>query len=602
MSDFIFPEQLERQLEAEASEQQVNLETLLLRRLDREDDFELKRLFELSPDFLCIAQGNKFKRVNPAYATLLGYDQETIGTVPFVSVIHPDDVAAGMQAIQGAIDGQTVYHYDLRIRAGDGQYVWTSWTGLYDQKTDILLGVGRDITEQKNHAELEEQRNAQTAAILEARVQERTRELSETIRRLEEEIQRREAVESAKKQYEDSFRVSEERFRGAFEFSAIGMALVSLEGKFLRSNQALTRILGYTQDELIQIDFQTITHQDDLEADLDLLRQALNGEIDHYGMKKRYYRKGGKLVWALLAVSLVRDADGKPSYFVSQIQDISEQKQAEEAQQKANEEMQRFAYIMSHDLRAPLINLRGFSDILRKSVDEITTLSEALMPCLDDAQRQSLSTMLQEKMPVALKFIGTSVDRMDQYTEAMLKLSRVGRRQLRFESVCSRTIVERILQSLAAQIAEQGINVEIGDLPVIVADRLALDQILSNIIINAVKYLEPARPGQIRIDAEASETEIVFHVRDNGRGIKASDQSRIFEPFHRVATTTTEGEGMGLAYVQALVKRHGGRIWFVSQPGEGSTFSFSLPNREEPAVEPDETGRESGVATEIKKA
>lgn len=430
---------------------------------------------------------------------------------------------------------------------------------------------------------------------LERELQARTHELSETIRRLEDEIQRREAVESTKKQYEDSLKVSEERFRGAFEFSAIGMALVSLEGKWLRSNQALTRILGYTQDELTQINFQTITHAEDLEADLDLLRAALRGEIDHYQMQKRYFHKSGKLVWALLAVSLVRDADGKPSYFVSQIQDITEQKRAEEAMLKANEETQRFAYIMSHDLRAPLINLRGFSDILRKSVDEISTLSDQIAPYLDEGQKQSLSTLLHDRMPVALKFIGTSVDRMDQYTEAMLKLSRIGRRQLRFESLSSRTIVERILQSLAAQIVEQGIQVEMGDLPLIVADRLALDQILANIIINAVKYLDPTRPGQIRIDAESSESEIVFHVRDNGRGIRQTDQSRIFEPFHRASTSTAEGEGMGLAYVQALVKRHGGRIWFVSQPGEGSTFSFSLPKRQEMTVEPDESAPESGA-------
>lgn len=592
MSDYFFSEQLEHQLAAEASELGCSVETLLLRRLGREDDVELDRLFELSPDLLCIAQGNKFKRINPAYANLLGYDQAAILDLPYASVIHPDDLAAGLQAIQSALIGQPILHYDLRIRAKDGHYVWTSWMGIYDEKTDTLLGVGRDVSEQKQRAELDIQRTAQNAATLEALVEERTYELSQTIQRLEAEIAQREAVESAKKQYEDSLKVSEDRFRGAFEFSAIGMALVSPEGKWLRVNQALIRILGYTQDELRQIDFQTITHPDDLEPDLKQVQATLRGEIEHFQLQKRYYHKNGKLVWSQLAVSLVRDADGQPSYFVSQIQDITEQKQAEEAVMRASEETQRFAYIMSHDLRAPLINLRGFSDILRKSVDEISAMSDTINPVLDEAQQKSLSTLLHERMPIALKFIGTSVDRMDQYTEAILKLSRIGRRQLRFEPVCSLTMVERILQSLAAQIEEQGIQIEVGDLPVIVADRLALDQIFANLITNAVKYLDPARPGQIRIDSESNQSEIVFHLSDNGRGIRNSEKSRIFEPFHRAPSPKnepkTEGEGMGLAYVQALVKHHGGRIWFVSQSGNGSTFSFSVPNRQEVAVEPED--------------
>lgn len=139
---------------------------------------------------------------------------------------------------------------------------------------------------------------------------------------------------------EERLRESEERFRGAFEFAAIGMALVAPDGRWLQVNHSVCRILGYTHEELLATDFQTITHPDDLQIDMDYVRRMLDGTLSHYDMEKRYFHKDGRIIWVLLSVSLVRDAEGLPLYFVSQIQDVSEQRRLTDDLRSARADLQ----------------------------------------------------------------------------------------------------------------------------------------------------------------------------------------------------------------------------------------------------------------------
>jgi PAS domain S-box-containing protein len=145
---------------------------------------------------------------------------------------------------------------------------------------------------------------------------------------------------TARCQAEARLRESEERFRGAFEFAAIGMALVAPDGRWLRVNRSMCRIVGYTADELLATNFQAITHPDDLETDIGYLGQMLDGSLSNYHMEKRYFHKGGRILWVLLSVSLVRDAMGRPLYFVSQIQDITEQRQLTDDLRRARADLQ----------------------------------------------------------------------------------------------------------------------------------------------------------------------------------------------------------------------------------------------------------------------
>ena len=240
-----------------------------------------------------------------------------------------------------------------------------------------------------------------------------------------------------------------------------------------------------------------------------------------------------------------------------------------------SEEVRAFAYIVSHDLRGPLVNLKGFSTELGYSLDE---LNELLAPALESQPREvqdQAAVILQEDIPEALQFIGSSVERMDGQIQAVLKLSRLGRKELVWERIDCATVVDEVLASLQHQLETKQISVEIGWLPVVTADAFALEQIFGNLLDNAVKYTTQT-PSSINVWSVEHKHHWMFHVRDNGPGIDPVNISKAFELFRRVGSTDTPGEGMGLAYVKTLVRRHGGRIWCESTLGQGSTFSFTL--------------------------
>ncbi|MEZ4667646.1 MAG: PAS domain S-box protein [Anaerolineae bacterium] len=244
--------------------------------------------------------------------------------------------------------------------------------------------------------------------------------------------------------------------------------------------------------------------------------------------------------------------------------------------QRANDEVKNFAYIVSHDLRAPLVNLKGFASELRSALTVVETECSQVFETMGTESRKALEQVMKDDIPEALRFIETSVSQMDSFTKAILKLSRLGRSEFEFVPVDVRLLVERILAAHAYEIERQGVEVELGELPIIVADHMAMEQIFGNILTNALTYLSPERTGKIEIRSEVGDDEILFQIRDNGRGIAKADMDKVFAPFRRAGKQDKPGEGMGLAYVQMLVQRHGGRIWCDSQLNSGTVFTFSI--------------------------
>jgi len=243
-----------------------------------------------------------------------------------------------------------------------------------------------------------------------------------------------------------------------------------------------------------------------------------------------------------------------------------------------NEELKTFAYMVSHDLRAPLVNIRGFAGELAISLTLVHTAIESVLSQLDENSRQDVTRAFEEEIPEALGFINSSVTRMNDFITAILKLSRLGHRELSAESLDMNAVVSETLGTLAHQIEARQAEVIVNGLPSVVADRTAMEQIVSNLLMNAVIYLDPHRPGKIVISGEQNSKETTFCIKDNGRGISPDDMPKIFELFRRAGRQDTPGEGMGLAYVRALVRRFGGRIWCESELGTGSTFSFTIPH------------------------
>jgi signal transduction histidine kinase len=256
---------------------------------------------------------------------------------------------------------------------------------------------------------------------------------------------------------------------------------------------------------------------------------------------------------------------------------------------EANEEIQRFAYIVSHDLRSPLVNIMGFTSELEELRGDIfkriATLGRAasLVPAMDNATDTAEPTLegadkqLSEDFSEALAFIKSSIAKMDRLISAILNLTREGRREFRPERIDVRELIEAIVSTVAHQAAEANAQIRIEPLPDIVSDRLALEQIFSNLIDNALKYLRTGVPGDISIRGRTKLGFAIFEISDNGRGIDPKDHQRIFELFRRAGTQDKPGQGIGLAHVRALVRRLGGTMSVASELHNGSTFTITLP-------------------------
>ncbi len=243
-----------------------------------------------------------------------------------------------------------------------------------------------------------------------------------------------------------------------------------------------------------------------------------------------------------------------------------------------NEELERFTYVASHNLRTPLVNLQGFASELHDAFEAMMITIIAASPHLNEEQRQTLTT-LQRDVPEALNFIDLSVADLAHLTNALSKLSRLGRYDLALGPVDTYTLVQEILSTLSPQIAEHQVKVTVNPLPRrVIADRGAMKHIMKNLLNNALHYLVPGRPGEIEITTESNRAETTFHIRDNGRGIAEEDMHKVFAPFRRAGESNVQGEGMGLVYAQTLVRRHGGRIWCESKVDIGTTFTFTISN------------------------
>ena len=246
--------------------------------------------------------------------------------------------------------------------------------------------------------------------------------------------------------------------------------------------------------------------------------------------------------------------------------------------QNANDEIQRFAYIVSHDLRAPLVNVMGFTselDTVRGDVASFLADVERESPALVTADRREA---ILTDLPEALGFIRSSTSKMDRLINAILKLSREGRRVLTPEEIDLRALVVAQGESLSQQLEGGDAKlVAADDLPGLVSDKLAIEQIFGNLIENAVKYLKPGRPGLIEVRGRKQGAYVHYEIEDNGRGIEAKDYERVFELFRRSGEQDKPGEGIGLAYVRNLARRLGGNVAVRSEFGKGSTFTVTLP-------------------------
>lgn len=359
---------------------------------------------------------------------------------------------------------------------------------------------------------------------------------------------------------EEELRHSEVRFRATFEQAAVGVAHVAIDGRWLRVNERLCQITGYTREELLTKTFQDITYKEDLDSNVSNVLALLAGESQTYSMEKRYVRKDGSLVWVELTVSLVQETTpltlnhsniDESKYFISVVEDITERKEAELTLQKRNYELDQFAYIVSHDLKAPLRAISNLSEWIEEDL-------EGQIPV---ENQQQLQLMRQR------------VRRMESLINGLLEYSRVGRRDTTIELVSVQELLAEILDSLSPP---ESFTVTIApDMPTFKTHRLFLAQIFTNLISNAIKH-HPRPDGNVWITVESKEKYYEFAVTDDGNGIPPEHHQRVFALFHTLERSeNTESTGIGLAIVKKIIESNGGNIRVESDGHQGTSFRFS---------------------------
>ncbi len=389
-------------------------------------------------------------------------------------------------------------------------------------------------------------------------------------------------LEAENQAFEDEGRRAELRFRTVMNGINDGLYELNFVSETFYASKEFKAMLGYAEDEMEDTVEATmnLVHPDDLPGTLEVRRQYIMKQTPLYNNVFRMKHKDGTWRWVMSRGVGTWDRFGQIRTLIGTHTDITEQKEREEEYRQLHADMEAFTYITSHDMRSPLVNLKGFSHELALAVGEVSDLIEADKKKLNPKTWARLETILKTDIPESLGFIGNAVDRMDTLTTAILDLSRIGKYVYRDEKVNARAIFDKCLGAQSYEIAAKGVEVTVAPLPELVTDPLALEQIFSNLLDNAVKYLQPGRPGRIDIACIETGRDYVFSVRDNGRGIEPEDRQKVFHIFRRARNTgDVRGLGLGMAFVKATLRKMSGAIWFESSVDVGTTFYVSLPKK-----------------------
>jgi two-component system, LuxR family, sensor kinase FixL len=363
---------------------------------------------------------------------------------------------------------------------------------------------------------------------------------------------------TVQKQAETALRESEERFHQLFETAMDGIVLTRPDGTIHSANPAALSLLGLSAEEI-----KNVNRIDILDFSDPRVIAGLE-ERDRLGIFKGEFigvRKDGSRFPMEISSVLLQQEEILASNF---IRDITERKNAEYERNRLitelrnkNDELERFTYTVSHDLKAPLITIRGFLGFLEK-----------------DVQAGNI-----ERIRKDVERINDATDKMQRLLSELLELSRIGRIMKPPQIVSFETIVRDAIKLVTGRITEIKVEVEIApDLPSVCVDRVRFTQVMQNLIDNAVKFMGEQPEPQIWIGQRIDGAKAIFFVRDNGGGIAHENQERVFGLFDKL-DSKAEGTGIGLALVKRIIEAHGGEIWVESEGlGKGATFCFTIPS------------------------
>jgi PAS domain S-box-containing protein len=619
-------------------------ETVRLRQLDTERQAELEReratleqFFALSLDLLCIAGvDGYFRRLNPAFH-ILGYSEEELLSTPFIELVHPDDRAATLAEVAKLAQGDPTTAFENRYRCKDGSYRWLAWNAAPDA-SGTLYAVAHDITERKRAEASTRRTNQFLEAVLEniphmVFVKDAERlsfvrfnRAGEALLGLSrddllgkndydffpaeqadffqakdrETLEAGVAVEIAEEPLETKSgrrwlhtkkvpilgadgtpqfllgiseditarkRADEALLRLASIVASSDDAIIgkSLDGVITSWNKGAEQIFGYSADEAIGKPLSFLVPPSRTDEAVGILERLRNGErIDHFESARR--RKDGREVDVSVTISPILDTTGNVIGISKIARDISEEKRTREAlirakndAEAANRELESFSYSVAHDLRAPLRSIDGFGQALLEDYQDRLDV---------DGKRY-------------LAFIRESAQHMAQLIDDLLDLSRVTRSELRRERVDLSAMARGVIARLERGHPDRRVDVVIEEGLVTVGDARLLAVMLENLLGNAWKFTGRREDARVEFGATSQDSERVCFVRDNGAGFDMAYVSKLFGVFQRLhAPTEFEGTGVGLATVQRVIDRHGGRVWAEGALERGATFYFTLPEHD----------------------
>lgn len=456
-------------------------------------------------------------RVNQRLCEFLGYEEAELMRQSIEALTPEEDMRQDWGQAMRLLRGE-IPHYSMekRYRHRNGHLVWAQLTVALQRdeqgKPQQFISVVQDIEERKG-AEAEQQR------------------LREQLARSVDELQQ--VADSLPQLVWVSNREGLDEWHNQRWYEYTGVPSGASDGR------------GWEQ----------LVHPQDLPEVLERWAFSLSTGTS-YEAEFRLRRRDGAWRWFLGRAEPIVDENGAIQRWFGTATDIQDQKRTEEALRHSNQDLERFAYVASHDLQEPLRTVTTYSQLLQRQV----------------------GAELGEARGMYLRFIREGGERASRLVEDLLLFARTAAQQNDIVlPTDAKVAVQTALMNLQAPIKSTGAVIHVGELPTLPATEALLGQVFQNLLSNALKYHRPGVPPEVWIMAEQRAGEWIFSVRDNGQGIEEKYRGKVFELFARLHGNEVSGSGIGLATVKRVVERQGGRIWVESEVGMGSTFFFSLP-------------------------
>ena len=444
------------------------------------------------------------------------------------SIVNPEDRKISDRISLEAIARKEPFTVEYRIATSDGgiRWVYEKGQGIFNEQGEIYCidGVIVDITERK---------------------------------RAEEDLRR-----------------AEQRHRSLVSILTSVVWIADAEGKFVKPQLMWEEFTGQTWQEHQGWGWAQAVHPDDRARVENLWLDAVKNKATYHS-DGRIIRANGTYSYYEAVASPILDDKGEFLEWVGTVTDITERKQAEDALQDKTKEMETLLRAVSHDLRTPLVNIDGFSGELASDCEHLTEMMEHVKA--DEETKKEIEMLAGKHIPESLSFIRKGTKKMDGLLKGLSYLAKVGTAKLDIQRLDINDIAGQVVDTMKFSAREAGATIELETLPDCYGDEVQVNQIFSNLIGNAVKYLDSEREGRIRIWGKVEGGMAQYCVEDNGVGIPDYHKAKVFEIFHRVdPKSSASGDGLGLTTTKQIVERHNGRIWLESEEGKGSKFFVAI--------------------------